>query len=178
MTIFLCTLTFLVLIVCCMILQLYKMMLNPQKTKLIRSKDGLKKGTVYPFQLLRTIDGNGVEKEKNKDGHVLIMTSYGCEACKRVYPYLEELRKEYKNIQFHLFMLATEEEAQENIKLYNIENTSVYLIKHDQLHSLGITGFPFSYLLSKDGKVLEKGLVNHKKDFELLISFLPYKRAS
>ena len=178
MTIFLCTLTDLVLIVCCMVLQLYKILLNPQRTKLIRNKDGLKKGTLYPFQLLRTIEGNAVEKEKNKDGFVLIMTSYGCEACKRVYPFLEELRKEYKNLQFHLFMLANKEQAQETINLFNLENLSVSLIKNDQLHSLGITGFPFGYLLSKEGKVLEKGLVNHKKDFELLISYLPYKRAS
>ncbi|MDP4085007.1 MAG: hypothetical protein Q8934_10395 [Bacillota bacterium] len=178
MTIFLFTLTVLVLMICCMVLQLYKMVLNPQRTKLIKNKDGLKKGTKYPFELLRTIDGKVIETEKNKDGFVLIMISYGCEACKRVYPFLEELRKEYKNIQFHLLMLANKEQAQENIDLFNLENFSVSLIKNEQLHSLGITGFPFSYLLSKEGKVLEKGLVNHKKDFDLLISFLPFKRAS
>ncbi len=52
------------------------------------------------------------------------------------------------------------------------------LIKHEQLHNLGITGFPFAYLLSRDDEVLEKGLVNHKKDFELLISYLRFYKSS
>jgi thiol-disulfide isomerase/thioredoxin len=173
------TIALLVLVISCMVLYLFKTIINSsKKAKLLRSEDGFKKGALYPLQSLKTINGNSIEKMKNVDGLVLIITSYGCDACKRVYPYLEQLRGEHKNLQFQLLMLANKEQALENIKLFKLESFSVSLIQQEQLHDLGITGFPFSYLLSNEGKVIEKGLVNHKKDFDLLISFLPIKKIS
>jgi len=162
-----------------MILYLYRILIDSStKRKLPKSEDGLRKGELYPLNLLKNIEGNPITKPKIKEATVLIITSYGCEVCKGVYPYLDELRKEYKDLQFNILMLATHEQAQECIQTYNLEKFQLALIKHEQLHNLGITGFPFAYLLSRDDEVLEKGLVNHKKDFELLISYLRFYKSS
>ncbi|AWE08385.1 hypothetical protein DCE79_13665 [Lysinibacillus sp. 2017] len=177
--IYLLTVNLMLLVLSIMMLYLYKLLIDSSTNKrLPKNEDGLKKGEVYPLTQLKTIGGSPFTKPKIKVGSVIIITSYGCEVCKRVYPYLEDLRKEFGNLQFNILMLATEEQARENIHLYNLEKFQLALIKHEQLHNLGITGFPFAYLLSRDDKVLEKGLVNHKKDFELLISYLRFNKSS
>ncbi|KQL52651.1 hypothetical protein AN964_03310 [Heyndrickxia shackletonii] len=175
--IFLYSLSFLVILVACMILYIYNNILKSSR-QLLKNQDGLRKGTLYPLNNLEYINEKDVNTNSNCDGTILIATSYGCAACKRVYPYLEQLRQEYNNIDFHLLMLANKDQTQETINLYNLRNFKVSLIQNDQLHNLGITGFPFSYLLSKEKKVIEKGIVNHKKDFDLLISFLTIKKVS
>lgn len=178
MIIFLSTLTLLVLVLTVMVLYLYKNILISPKKRLLKHQDGLKSGSPYPLNILKTVEGHPLLKSTRSKGSVMIITSYGCEACKRVYPFLNQLEKEYRNIQFNILMLATKQQAQEYVDTYDLNNFQISLIKNEQLHALGITGFPFAYLLSKDGRVIQKGLVNHKKDFDLLISYLQYTSAS
>jgi len=177
--IYIYSLSLLVLLLASMILYLYKFMYGLlNKKHLYRNDAGLNRGTLFPLQSLKTFDGKDLTISKEVDGVVIINTSYICNVCKRIYPFLESIRKEYPNIQINLLMLADKEQAKENIEKYNLKSLSVSLIQDEDLHDLGITTFPFAYLLSAEGKVIEKGLVNYKKDIDLLISFLPYKKAS
>ncbi|MED4549423.1 TlpA family protein disulfide reductase [Bacillus licheniformis] len=178
-TILMISLSFLVITVAFLVLQLYRNILRTKKQQgLLKSDEGLPKGETYPITTLKTIVGQEVTISKKTRGVILIFTSYGCSGCKRVYPFLELLKKEYPKIQFELIMLANKKQAQETISLYNLEDWSVSIIDHEHLHTLGITGFPFSYLISNEGKVIEKGLINYKKDIDFLVSMLQVKKIS
>lgn len=177
MTLLLFTLNLLIILVSCITLYSITEALKA-RNKLIKSEDGLKKGSLYPLDLLKNIEGNEVRLVNGSDGMVLIFTSFGCNVCKSVYPYLEQIRNEYSNIQFHIVMLANIDEAKETINKYKLDNFLISLVRYEQLPDFGITGFPFTYLISNKGIIIEKGIVNYKRDFDLLISFLNSAKVS
>ncbi|WP_160850461.1 TlpA family protein disulfide reductase [Pontibacillus yanchengensis] len=124
------------------------------------------KNTIFP-----SIDSFlTLNKSHNKNiPYIFIFTSYGCDACKRIYPFLNELIKEHPYIQFRLITLANEDQANELIEQFNLNDIPLTMIKHEHIHKFGITGFPFAYLVSEKSVILDKGLVNHKEDFRLLM---------
>lgn len=144
--------------------------------KLFRNESGFPTGTFYPKKDYMDINGNTLSLSNNTDT-LLLFTQYSCDVCKRVYPILSNVNNKYPDKQIILFMLATKHESQSIMTKFNLEKFPVVLIKNEELHLLGISGFPFAYLLSPNNVVTNKGVINSMEHFDILFSDLDRKMA-
>lgn len=143
------------------------------KTTLHKGESGFPIGTHYPTQRFSTnssIYGDVLNINSPNKETVLIFTQSTCSVCKRVYAILDIVRKKYSNKEFIILMVASKEEALNYVNEYFLNNFQVSLIKDEDLEDLGISNIPFSYLLSPEGNVLNKGVVNTIEHFDILLS--------
>ncbi|MGG3910529.1 TlpA family protein disulfide reductase [Peribacillus simplex] len=165
---------FILLILSFMVHFLYKTVEKSHKrnkTTFYKGEDGFPIGTHYPTQKFsNSIYGNELNINSPNKETVLIFTQSTCSICKRVYAILDLVRKKYSNKEFIILMVASKEEALNYVNEYFLNNFQVSLIKEGDLEDLGISSVPFSYLLSSEGNVLNKGVVNTIEHFDILFS--------
>jgi methylamine dehydrogenase accessory protein MauD len=154
-----------------MVLYLYKRIEGSKNKRTLSKNDvGVPKGEFYPIQKFQSIQGRDINVNTADEGTVLIFTHALCDVCKRIYPILENVKKQYPKMNLVILMLASKQDALNIVNKFSLEDFPVTLIKDEELNKLGISGFPFSYLLSPQGKIIEKGLVNYKEHFDILLS--------
>jgi hypothetical protein len=164
-----------------MLFSLYKKLISMKKTKsLPRNNVGFPKGIKYPKHEFTNINEDIIPvTSKGKIGTVILITSYSCDACKRIYPILNTLRNDYHELKFINLILGNKEQVNSLIKKYELSDTNNFSIfDHDKLSEFGAVTFPFAYLLTDGGLVVEKGLVNFRQDFDFLISHLGNSNSS
>lgn len=167
-----CILWFITLTLSCMVFYLFKRIESSKNVKrtLAESNSGFPKGQIYPIKSYYDLTGKEIKINSSYEGTVLLFTSAHCDVCKRIYPLLEIVKQSYPQINFVLMMLATNDEAISISNRFNIKRFPISLIRDEELNDLGVAGFPFSYLLAQDGKIIEKGIVNYKDHFDILLA--------
>lgn len=163
------TLWVLVLVNSFMLIKLYRVVATLKKKELPKNSAGVPTGAVLPIQKFKNMLLKDIDLQTNKS-RIILFSSFSCKVCHQIYPFFNSLKHDLKGIHLHIFMLATEEQAKQISAEYKISLDDITLITHEDLPPLGVTGFPFAYYLSAKGKVISKGLVNYKHDFDTLIS--------
>ncbi|MCM3603189.1 hypothetical protein M3175_20840 [Robertmurraya korlensis] len=163
-----------------MVIRLYSLISKSQRRKtLIKSNDGFPSGGTYPFKTISTISSNKISINQNSfKGTIIVGTSYGCDACKSVYPVLSQFKNLFPEYQLLNLSFTRKEDINELINEYSLHPETIALLHIKEMGNFGFEGFPFAYLVSSQGKILQKGLVNTKNDFDLLVSFSETKRVS
>lgn len=163
----------LVLILSFLVLKLYKVISGfTRKRELAKNNEGIESGSVYPRKSFKVINNKkDVKIESDVLGTVIIFTKYTCELCKQVYPVLPEIQTRFKGYQFIIMTNSSVEESNEISNKYQLSNIPISLIEYDEFAELGVVAFPFAYLLSPKGKVISKGIINFKEDFNILLEY-------
>ncbi|GAA0372902.1 TlpA family protein disulfide reductase [Bacillus horti] len=152
-----------------MLIKLFKAVAKLNKKELPKSFAGIAKGSLLPIKNYKNLDMKAFDYTSKKN-YIVLFGSYGCKVCHQIYPLFNTLKQEKTGVIIQIFMLATEDQAKEISAQYDIPTDHITIISQNDLPSLGITGFPFAYYLSSNGNVINKGLVNFKNDFDILMS--------
>lgn len=82
-----------------------------------------------------------------------------CVPCRRALPELNKLQKKYKNKSFTVLAINLDknsEDAQHFLKQYPVQYPILINVPAPQINAYQIEGLPVSYLIDKQGKIIER----------------------
>lgn len=126
---------------------------------------GIDKGKKLPNHLLDMLPQDGANHKS-----LVLITSITCDMCKRLYPVLKPIQLKFKNKINILLLSVGDEEGATRIKQeYSLEY-DVHPVEWASVNEwLNINHVPFAFVLSPEGEVLSKGLVNARNHIEYLL---------
>lgn len=138
-------------------------------SKLAMKHLGLEINAPFPLERIESISGDThlITAQSSKIT-ILIVGSYGCEACTRIYPVLNKLSSKFQHIQFILTVMGEPDEIVNVQKKYDLR-IPVAQLTMDMMQSIDVRIFPFAYSISPEGKVLLKGGINTENDILLFL---------
>ncbi|GED28823.1 hypothetical protein BAG01nite_49250 [Brevibacillus agri] len=166
------TLWIIVILLILILIRFFKMIGNTQKKRSLSGSElGLAYGTKFPVEILRSIEDKEFSVSNPEgDGTLLIVTSYSCSPCRSVYPIQNTIVSSYPRLKVINIMISNSGQAWEISDKFGLDSSKISLITMEQLHTIGISTFPYSYLLTSDGTIISKGVTNFKEHFDLLIA--------
>lgn len=140
----------------------------------------LKEGEQFPTVDLLDLSGEVVSSSILSDGKPMLFMEWAswCPDCQSQLPIIQELYQEYGDkVSFVLSNLSDERDPREQAERYIQEKGYSFPYYFDQdgkvKDQLGISSIPTSYLIDKDGKVVEIfDVVTAKEDFEAVFKKL------
>lgn len=139
-----------------------------QTNKLHQDHMGLSYGAKFPIDehpALRNEQRPAVDMKK--DGTVAFMTSCYCDACKRLFPVLNDLQKRMPMYRFVIFMSGPLDEVTKALFDYELD---IPVIQVDDFSKFQTSIVPFGFFLSAEGIIQAKGVVNTENHIQTLIS--------
>lgn len=134
---------------------------------------GLPVGEAFPAFKAQSVVENLPFRVEDPEGKatIVLFSSELCPICRTIYPLLPVAEKKH-NINFQVFMEP--QHAGDTTGIINMINEKsitapVYELTDAIKKEARLVALPFAYYLSRDGKVLSKGVVVHLDDFGLLI---------
>ncbi len=113
-----------------------------------------------------SLDGRKVSISEY-EGKVVLVNFWAtwCPPCKEEMPLFEDIQNKYrdKNFQIVAINMDTNESALREYVRTNNFSFDIYKGNQEDLRNLGISGFPTSYLLDKEGKVCKVKLGIYKE---------------
>lgn len=136
--------------------------------KLLGQDTGISLGMLFPYSSVSTIN-KGVQHVfgDSKDGTIVFITSPSCNICKSLYPIIAEGKR--GKIAFFSFMVGEADQVREVLDRYSIQAPATAIDTDELSQKLLLDGYPYAYFLSPAGIILSKGLINTRKDIEILI---------
>jgi len=129
--------------------------------KLHHNQKSLLIGSIFPITEIRMNNGNVIRLNQTKlKGTILIFTAYGCGSCSKIYPHFNNFFKYFNEYQFVPIMAGPIEETNKVIQENQI-NIPVHQIEFSQLELYHTRTFPYCYILSNFGQVINSGYINN-----------------
>ncbi|MFC5702439.1 hypothetical protein ACFPVX_14140 [Cohnella faecalis] len=132
------------------------------------SDRGIQVGVSFPFPNMKAFQRRRLGAGSVSSGGTLVFfTASDCDACKRVYPVIDQFQRANANYDYALFMVASEEEGASILEPYANAFEAAFV---DDLAPFEVPGVPFAYYLSAEGKVLSKGIFHEALHINHLIA--------
>lgn len=144
------------------------MMKRLYRISLPASDRGMEVGKVFPLREM----ASSVRLEENSAsarsaGTLVFFTSADCQACKRIYPVIEQFKRNNASYGYAIFMDAEKDEGLRMLEANGLTVTATFV---DDLAPFEVPGVPFAYFLSEEGKVLSKGIIHDSAHIAHLIA--------
>ncbi|WP_270169883.1 hypothetical protein [Paenibacillus sp. SYP-B4298] len=102
-------------------------------------------------------------------GTILMLSVYGCSSCAELYPNMNEIAETFQDYQVAAIMIGTEHEI-DQIRDEHELRIPIHRIEMHQMSNFATYSFPFCYVLSDEGMILNKG---HVQTVEAVAELLP-----
>jgi thiol-disulfide isomerase/thioredoxin len=117
-------------------------------------------GNIAPELTVKDLNGKTVSLSDYR-GKVILLEFWAtwCPPCVELIPVLEELYNKYKTKGFVILSIASEDEGEEAVKTFVKEiglTYPVFIANGDTIRNYGISGIPISFLIDKDGRIVNK----------------------
>ncbi|SMG53861.1 hypothetical protein SAMN06295960_3589 [Paenibacillus aquistagni] len=114
---------------------------------------------VFPVDHLIDTTNNPIELHPvDAQGTILMLSVYGCSSCAELYPNMNAIADAFSEYQVAAIMVGTEEEINQIIDKHHLR-IPIHRIEMHQMGHFGTFTFPFCYVLSNEGLILNKGHV-------------------
>lgn len=163
----------LMLIVSTALLLTQQLVLNPRV--LSQESHGLPLGTSFPAHDLKSLTGQPLTFS-GAQSTVVVLISGGCHACRDLFPALSPFHRNEPSVSLVLLFMGTPEEARAIVQQEDW-SFPVATMGPPTLSKLQTRIFPFAYLLTPDGTVVAKGVVNSASHLQLLIQSAHRRKA-
>ncbi|MCE5169812.1 redoxin domain-containing protein [Paenibacillus profundus] len=107
-------------------------------------------------------------KQPAYEGTILLVSVYGCDGCEELYPNINQIAKTFSAYQVITIIIAPIEEVVKKQNKYKLE-TPIHQLDLHEMRLYGTSTFPFAYILSPDGIVMNKGTINGEERIRTLI---------
>ncbi|NQX45453.1 hypothetical protein HQN87_08940 [Paenibacillus tritici] len=126
-------------------------------------------GTLFPYKVLITIsDGLLHIIQSNYKSTILLFSIHGCESCETLYQNIKLIREENALYQIGLVMVGPYEKMMEKKQLYHLD-IPIHHIEMDQMEKFQTRTFPFCYIISGDGTILNKRPIQDFAGVQILL---------
>jgi hypothetical protein len=124
-----------------------------------QQKSSLTVGDIFPVDHIIDVTNNPVYfNDQHSLGTILLLSVYGCSSCAQLYPNINSIADEFNEYQVAAIMIGTQKEIDHIIKEHKIR-IPVHRLEMHQMGNYGTFTFPFCYILSNEGIILNKGHV-------------------
>ncbi|CAM3458649.1 hypothetical protein [Marinicrinis lubricantis] len=137
------------------------------KSMLHEEHEGLPKGIVFPLERHISPKQEWTVIAPEKDGTLIFFTSCYCDACKKLYPIINELYNKLPVYQYFVYISGPEEEVEQLLQNHRLDAP---IVRVDNFKDLQTPVVPFAYFISSDGIIQAKGIVNSENHIHTLIS--------
>jgi len=119
-------------------------------------------GNIAPELTVRDLNGKTVSLSDYR-GKIIMVEFWAtwCPPCIELIPVLDELYNKYKTKGFVVLSIASEDEGDETVKGFVKDSGltyPVFIASSDTLKNYGISSIPVSFIIDKDGKIVNKHL--------------------
>lgn len=120
-------------------------------------------GSTYPNLNLMSVNNKMISlKNKEFDGTILLFSVQGCSGCENLYPELDSISKHFSSYQVVSTMVAPLTYAMSKVEKYNLA-LPVHQIGISDMSKYGTNSFPFCFILSSGGEIINKGSIQDKE---------------
>lgn len=127
-------------------------------------------GDVFPRLELPSISNEIIHlKQPAYEGTILLISVYGCDGCEKLYPNLNDIAKSFSSYQVISIMIAPIQDVLKKRDQYDLE-LPIHQLDLHEMRLYGTSTFPFAYILSPDGIVMNKGTINGEEGIKTLIN--------
>lgn len=174
----------LVIVLSMFVLQLYKyrsqiMSLNTNNTNegLVGRDIGLSMNSIFPQLVLTDLNGKEINLNSGQRNTIMLFTKSHCKICSNVYAFLQDFKNKHPDFNLINMMISTPDEARIISEENKYQSVLIHVTTMEELPHYQVNRVPFAYVLSANGYVIDKAIINTADDLELLISSFKQKIA-
>ncbi|GIP08436.1 MAG: hypothetical protein E7L01_07375 [Paenibacillus macerans] len=133
------------------------------------SNKHLEIGSFFPSLSLLTITNEVIElNNSNHLGSIVLFSVHGCNACERLYPQMDSIADNLPNYQVISIMIAPLNSVIYNKSKYKLK-LPIHHVELDEMYKYGTSTFPFCYVVSNTGEIINKGIIQNRDDIGVLL---------
>ncbi|MFD3257935.1 hypothetical protein ACE3MQ_04905 [Paenibacillus lentus] len=133
-------------------------------------RNSLALNNIFPVSHLIDITDKPIQLHPvHAAGTILMLSVSGCSSCAKLYPNINAIAGAFTEYQVALIMIGTENEINDISNEHKIR-IPIHRIEMHQMGNFGTFTFPFCYVLSNEGIILNKGHVQTVEEVSSLLS--------
>ncbi|SDG58939.1 AhpC/TSA family protein [Fontibacillus panacisegetis] len=126
-------------------------------------------GSIFPYLRLRTITDKIIDLHTFKfSGSIILFSMHGCSGCEKLYPHMNSINDEFSSFQVVSVMISPLKNLFSKKEKYDLK-LPIHHVELGEMHKYGTHTFPYCYILSSTGEVINKGIIQDKEGIYQLL---------